>query len=60
VLYRRALTIWEKSLGPDHPNVAILLNNLALLLRDTNRSAEAEPFSRRAQAIQEKNSRGLT
>jgi hypothetical protein len=28
-LMRRALEIDEKSYGPDHPNVAIRLNNLA-------------------------------
>ena len=28
----------------DHPNVATDLNNLALLLRDTNRLQEAEPL----------------
>jgi hypothetical protein len=33
-LYRRALTISEKSLGPDHPDVAYRLNNLATLLVD--------------------------
>jgi hypothetical protein len=38
-LYRRALAITEKSLGPEHPNVAIRLNNLAVLLSDTNRLA---------------------
>jgi hypothetical protein len=31
----------------EHPNVATGLNNLALLLSDTNRPAEAEPLSRR-------------
>ena len=30
---RRALGIYEKALGPDHPDVAITLNNLALLLK---------------------------
>jgi Tetratricopeptide repeat len=40
---RSALAIEEKSFGPDHSNVALLLNNLALLLRDTKRLAEAEP-----------------
>ena len=45
-LYRRALAIDEKSFGPEHPNVAIRLNNLALLLSATNRLAEAEPLSR--------------
>ena len=30
---QRALAIFEKSLGSDHPNVATLLNNLAGLLK---------------------------
>ncbi|MDO9596930.1 MAG: tetratricopeptide repeat protein, partial [Azoarcus sp.] len=48
---RRALAINEASYGTDHPEVAILLNNLAQLLQDTNRRAEAEPLMRRALAI---------
>jgi tetratricopeptide (TPR) repeat protein len=52
-LYRRALAIDEQSYGPDHPEVATDLNNLAELLRDTNRLAEAEPLYRRALAISE-------
>ena len=36
-LYRRALAIDEKSCGPDHPEVARDLNNLAVLLGATNR-----------------------
>ena len=51
---RRALAIDEKSFGPEHPNVAIRLNNLAQLLQATNRLAEAEPLYRRALAIDEK------
>ena len=50
---RRALAIDEQSYGADHPNVAIRLNNLALLLQATNRLAEAEPLMRRALAIDE-------
>jgi hypothetical protein len=46
-LMRQALAIWEKSLGPDHPDVAIGLNNLANLLKDTNLLGEAEPLMRR-------------
>ena len=30
---KRALAIFEKSLGAEHPNVATLLNNLASLLK---------------------------
>jgi len=37
--------------GPNHPNVAVDLNNLAQLLQDTNRLAEAEPLMRRAMVI---------
>ena len=44
---RRALAIDEQSFGPEHPKVAIRLNNLAQLLQDTNRLSEAEPLMRR-------------
>ena len=47
-LSRRALAIAETSLGPDHPEVAAHLNNLATLLQATNRLAEAEPLTRTA------------
>jgi len=52
-LLRRALTIHEASYGPDHPDVATALNNLARLLQATNRLTEAEPMFRRALAIDE-------
>ena len=52
-LLRRALAIDEASLSPNHPNVAIDLNNLAALLHDTNQLATAEPLMRRALAIDE-------
>ena len=53
-LYRRALAIGEKRLGPDHPAVATSLNNLALLLKTQGKYVEAEPLYRRALAIGEK------
>ena len=53
-LMRRALVIDEKSFGADHPDVARDLNNLAQLLKATNRLAEAEPLMRRALGIDEK------
>jgi hypothetical protein len=37
----------EASFGPDHPDVAIDLNNLAAMLKATNRLSDAEPLSRR-------------
>ncbi len=48
---RRALDIDERAYGTEHPDVAIDLNNLARLLQDTNRLAEAEPLMRRALEI---------
>jgi tetratricopeptide (TPR) repeat protein len=50
-LYSRALAIDEKSCGPEHPKVATNLNNLAELLRATNRLAEAEPLYRQGLRI---------
>jgi molybdenum cofactor biosynthesis enzyme MoaA len=38
-------------LGPEHPNVARDLNNLARLFQTTNRLAGAEPLMRRALMI---------
>lgn len=52
-LMRRALAIWEGSLGEGHPNVATSLNNLAHLLKATNRLDDAEPLMRRALASDE-------
>ncbi|HXX21851.1 MAG TPA: tetratricopeptide repeat protein [Terriglobia bacterium] len=52
-LYRRALAIAEKALGPDHPHVATSLNNLAVLYKTLGRYAEAEALFRRALAIDE-------
>jgi tetratricopeptide (TPR) repeat protein len=51
---RLALEIDEQMLGPYHPEVAVQLNNLAALLKDTNRLSEAEPLMRRALDIDEK------
>ena len=52
-LYRRSLEIKEKQLGPDHPDVAGSLNNLAILYADQGRYAEAEPLYRRSLKIRE-------
>ena len=50
----RALAIREKALGPDHPDVAVSLNNLAELYRAQGRYAEGEPLHKRALTIREK------
>jgi tetratricopeptide (TPR) repeat protein len=54
LLLRQSLAIDEKALSSEHPNVAILLNNLALLLSEQGNYADAEPLFRRALAIDEK------
>jgi CHAT domain-containing protein/tetratricopeptide (TPR) repeat protein len=53
-LLRRALTIWEKARGPNHPDVARSLNNLAVDLVTLAQYGEAEPLHKRALAIREK------
>ena len=53
-LYKRSLAIREKALGPDHPDVAASLNNLALLYDQQGRHVDAEPLYKKALAIWEK------
>ena len=53
-LHQRALAIREKALGPDHPDVATSLNNLAALYSKQGKYAEAEPLYKRSLAIREK------
>ena len=50
-LFKRALEINEKALGPDHSRVATGLENLAGLYIATNRDKEAEPLEERAARI---------
>ncbi len=59
--YGEALSFWKKALelgqrefGPDHPQTAAFLNNLAALYQAQGRYAEAEPLYKRALAIDEK------
>ena len=54
-LYQRVLRIDEKTLGPEHPSVALDLHNLAILYDRQGKYGEAEPLYKRALAIQEKN-----
>ncbi len=53
-LYERALEIYEKVLGPEHPDTASSLNNLAGLLKDQGEYAEARPLYERALEICER------
>lgn len=52
--YRNALQAEEAASGKDHPRVAMLLNDLALALRQKGDDRSAEPLFRRAVAIEEK------
>jgi Tfp pilus assembly protein PilF len=58
-LYRRALVIDEKALGPEHPQVAAVLENYAALLHKLNRDAEADKMEARAQAIRAKHAQEI-
>jgi tetratricopeptide (TPR) repeat protein len=53
-LFKRALAIKEKALGPEHLSVATTLENYAALLRKTNREVEAIKLEARAKAIRDK------
>src|ERR1700754_2870520 len=50
----QALEIYEKQVGPEHPDVASVLNNLAVFYTNERRFAEAEKTHLRALAIREK------
>jgi tetratricopeptide (TPR) repeat protein len=51
---QRALAIREKARGPNHPDVATSLNNLAEFYRNQGRYVDAEPLYKRSLAIYEK------
>lgn len=53
-LLKQALIIWEKSIRPDHPDVARILNRLGALKWEQGKYAEAEQLYQRAQFILEK------
>lgn len=50
-LYRRALAIQQRELGPRHAETGITLNNLAGAVGAQGRLAEAEPLLRRALSV---------
>src|SRR6476469_7538523 len=53
-LAQRALSIRERALGPDHPDLASLLENLAALYATQGQYVEAEALYKRSLAIREK------
>jgi hypothetical protein len=50
-LYRRSLAAAEQALGGDHPDVAVCLENYAVVLEKLRRKPEAAKLEARAQAI---------
>ncbi len=44
-LFKRSLAIWEKALGQEHPQVAVGLENYAVLLREVGRVTEANELA---------------
>jgi tetratricopeptide repeat protein len=50
-LYRRALAIFERSLGSDHPETVVCRDNLASLLRRQGRQMESDGLDPHASAI---------
>ena len=47
-MYRRAIAIWEKAVGQDHPSVATGLNNLAAVCVNMKKYSEAETLLQRS------------
>ncbi len=57
-LFERALAIDEKALGPDHPDVAPVLEHYAVPLRRMGRTAQAEAAEDRVRNIRDRSARG--
>ena len=51
---KMVLAIYEKALGPEHPDTVAALNNLAMLYKTMGDYDKAEPLYRRSLAISEK------
>jgi tetratricopeptide (TPR) repeat protein len=55
-LFRDAIAIGDSVLGHEHPSIAKIMTNLANVLRDSGRPAEAEPLLREALRLEEETS----
>ena len=53
LLYQRALALYERALGANHPHTAASLHNLAALYQAQGRLADAEPLYQQALTIRE-------
>ncbi|MGI2909814.1 tetratricopeptide repeat protein, partial [Tolypothrix sp. VBCCA 56010] len=47
-LYQKALQLYQRLLGEEHPHVAMSYNNLAALYQSQGRYSEAEPLYQKA------------
>ena len=47
-MYRKSLEIAEVALGKDHPNLAVVLNDMAELYSEMGNEEQAEHFQERA------------
>jgi tetratricopeptide (TPR) repeat protein len=56
---QQALDIWQKALGPEHPDVALFLENYAALLHQLNRTEEAVKLEEHAQKIRAKQTKSM-
>lgn len=52
-LHKRVVAIMQDALGPDHPDVAMALDNYALLLRKLGKVQEAQSMEVRSRQIRE-------
>jgi len=53
-LYERTLIIYEKTLGPDHPHLAVICENYGNCYRGLGKEDEAEILETRAKTIRSK------
>ena len=53
------MAILEKALGPEHVQVATVLENYAALLHKLNRESEADKMEARAKAIRAKHAQEI-
>ncbi len=51
---KEALKVAEATFGPDHPDVGVSLNNLALMYKAQGKYAEAEPLYKRELVLYQK------
>ena len=59
IVFKRSMATFEKTLGPNHPDLADILDNLAGLYKAEGRYSDAEQILKRSMAIRGKTSRPI-